>query len=636
MFRQILVHPEDRRWQNILWRSNRSESIQECRLSTVTYGTSPAPFLAIRTLLQLAEEGKSTHPEAAAILRSQVYVDDIFAGADTLGEATLRRDQLVSLLAGAGMQLGKWASNTVELLEGIEGLSEGKVSVDIDEIVSALGLKWSPNEDELRFKIDLPTLSVKITKRLVLSETARLFDPLGFLAPIIVVPKILMQDMWIEKSDWDVALLADLERRWLAFRDSLNQLSEIRIVRAVGVISTKNWSLHGFCDASKRAYAAAVYCVTSDGKSTLLMAKSKVAPVKTQSLSRLELCGAVLLARLTDFIIGQLKTKPKSISFWSDSQVVLDWLKSHPSRWPVFVANRVSKVLARFPRVTWSHVRSADNPADIATRGVTPSRLALSELWWHGPAWQGDEIPPSLSVASIEGSQAVASLVANEVEESSGKVESEALTRLRQISKYSKILRVLVVIFRWRLGLRVSSANRKRSIPMISRLLHLAPFIDKDEVLRVGGRLQNSVLTFKEKHPVILPADEPLVRRLVEYSHSITMHGGVALMRSYLDRFCWIVHVVRVKTAASEFKRPVIKLIKLPVDQELGVAIAQINGSATSFEDLQNFRGILYNNNKDTAINMGLIEHDIQIFKIFDKALQMVQEVLVKRFCIKP
>ena len=145
------------------------------------------------------------------------------------------------------------------------------------------------------------------------------------------------------KLGWDEPLPEDLRDRWLHFREALPQLSEIRISRWLGTSSRTEWHLHGFADASKRAYAAVVYAVIPSVSSRILMVKTQVAPVKVESIPRLELYGAVLLARLTKHLVDNLLQLPASTNFWSDSKVVLDWLKSHPSRWPTFIANRVSE-----------------------------------------------------------------------------------------------------------------------------------------------------------------------------------------------------------------------------------------------------------------------------------------------------
>ena len=149
--------------------------------------------------------------------------------------------------------------------------------------------------------------------------------------------------------------------------------------------------LHGFCDVSKRAYAACIYSrtVSADGctEVNLLVAKTKVEPVKAQIIPRLELLGAVLLTRLLIKVQSDLSLNDVSAYAWTDSEVVLAWLQGHSSRWPLFVAHRVAEVQEVLPCSQWKYVSSSQNPADQATRSALHKELQTSQLWWNGPSW---------------------------------------------------------------------------------------------------------------------------------------------------------------------------------------------------------------------------------------------------------
>ncbi|XP_014216260.1 uncharacterized protein LOC106645024 [Copidosoma floridanum] len=310
MIRQILVHPKDADWQRILWRKDSNQPSKDYRCTTATYGTASAPFLALRVMKQLAIDGAADYPDATAILQHTLYVDDLFTGADTVEEALRRRDQLIVLLGTAGMALSKWAANKPQLLSGLISTSTGVVNVKADEVISSLGLKWLPQENKFMFSVTETHSPCEVTKRLILSDIARLFDPLGWLAPMIVVAKIIMQDLWIDKVDWDAPTTQSLQARWLQFRANLSDVPRIRILRWINIKENDDWQLHGFADASQRAYAAAVYLVVPGSTPMLLVAKTKVAPTKVQSLPRLELCAATLLSRLTSYLLNSLHRPP--------------------------------------------------------------------------------------------------------------------------------------------------------------------------------------------------------------------------------------------------------------------------------------------------------------------------------------
>ena len=185
--------------------------------------------MAQRTLLQLTEHGSQTCPAASNILQHQIYVDDIFIGADSTLQAVDHRDQLIQLLATAGMRLGKWASNKPEMLEGLPSADIVQMPVNSGETVSILGLSWCPGSDTLTFQASSPPVTGTVSKRVILSHIAKLFDPLGFLSHVLIKAKILLQDLWLNKQDWDTPLNDDLLERWLDFHQSLPMVAEIQL-----------------------------------------------------------------------------------------------------------------------------------------------------------------------------------------------------------------------------------------------------------------------------------------------------------------------------------------------------------------------------------------------------------------------
>ena len=223
MFRQILIDPEDSNWQRILWRGSPSEEVREFRLLTVTYGTTSASFLALRVLKQLSEDEGRRLPIGANILRHHMYVDDACAGADTLEEAILSRDQLIAILPSTGMALDKWAANDMSLLPTTSTPTTQCLIGDRDPVsILAFGYKVQVASD--------PPVS---TKRGILSEVAKLYDALGWLSPVIVKAKILLQELWISGHDWDAIVGKKTQADWSELRSQLVLLEMLRLPRRI-------------------------------------------------------------------------------------------------------------------------------------------------------------------------------------------------------------------------------------------------------------------------------------------------------------------------------------------------------------------------------------------------------------------
>ncbi|UYV71900.1 hypothetical protein LAZ67_9000991, partial [Cordylochernes scorpioides] len=394
MYRQIRIHPEDADYQRILWRPSPEEPVVDYRLLTVTYGTTSAPFLAMRTLQQLAEDEGHNYPEASRVTLNDFYVDDLLTGAQTIAEAKELIDQLKDLMKKGGFHLRKWNSNCHEIVSHVEEINEEKkINLEKGAISKILGIVWDHVQDTFRVNITLP--EEVVTKRDLLSNIARIFDPLGFLSPTTVALKIIMQELWRSGTGWDEHIPNDIKEKWNNFRAELLKLGELSIPRYVWACEgDRDVQLHGFCDASSVAYSAVCYLrtVSLDGQVhiSMLAAKTRVAPCKSLTLPRLELCAALLLSQLYRSVIDSLKIDIGRAYLWSDSQISLSWIKSDPNRWKTFIHNRVVKIQQLSDRNSWRHVSGKDNPADCASRGIMPAALSGHTLWWQGPTWLKD------------------------------------------------------------------------------------------------------------------------------------------------------------------------------------------------------------------------------------------------------
>ncbi|XP_047994375.1 uncharacterized protein LOC125232665 [Leguminivora glycinivorella] len=357
-----------------------------------------APFLALRTLRQLAIDEAANFPLASQVLLNEVFVDDVVTGADTVEDALTLQHQLTSICKAGTFELRKWTSNSSEFLSHLNDDASNHddalilSALDTDTSVKVLGLKWNPKSDTFTYQTDkVANGSRKCTKRIMLAEIAKIYDPLGFLSPVTVFVKHLIQLLWASGSGWDAVPPQNISDLWFRFIDELPLLQDIALPRHV-LPSTHQVSLHGFSDASEKAYAACVYIRVVDPNGAisthLLIGKTKVAPLKRLTIPRLELCGAHLLSKLIKKVLTAYSSR---ISFdqvyaWSDSTITLAWLRSSPDKWRTYVSNRIAETTSNVPASQWHHVQSADNPADPASRGVLPSQLN-HQLWFTGPAW---------------------------------------------------------------------------------------------------------------------------------------------------------------------------------------------------------------------------------------------------------
>ncbi|XP_055542996.1 uncharacterized protein LOC129728573 [Wyeomyia smithii] len=392
MFRQRNVCPEDRPLQCILWRDSASEKAQTYELNTVTYGAKPAPFLATRTLHQLA---------SATI--HDTYMDDVITGVDSIETALELRIQLDEMMSRGGFRIRKWASNSPDVLKGLpeDGLAiralEG-INLDPDSSVKTLGLTWMPVPDTLKFSFAIPTLNDKLslTKRYVLSVIATLFNPLGLLGATITSAKMFMQRLWTLRDDggnplsWDQSLPPTVGEAWVKFQEQIPQLNELRIKRCVIIPQPVAVEIHCFSDASEKAYGACLYLKSinaeGDVRVHLLSSKSRIAPLKCQTIPRLELCGAELAAKLFEKVNGAIRLAARTY-FWTVSTCVLRWISARPTTWSTYMANRTAKTQTITECGQWWHVPGAQNPADLISRGILPAEILQNTFWWEGPDW---------------------------------------------------------------------------------------------------------------------------------------------------------------------------------------------------------------------------------------------------------
>ena len=388
------------------------------------FGATSSEFNATLGLRACADDGIGNFD--ADVIRSvhmNFYVDDYLMSVSDVPTAKSYIDQLQRLLAAGGFRLNQWMSSEREVLEAIEPSKQAGTVKEITDDTTlpcerALGVTWNVERDGFVIDVDLKSKAkdLPVTKRTILSIAATLFDPLGFVAPVTLMPKLLMQELCGQHLDWDEEAPTEIQEQWKSWLDDLPILKNICVPRCfkpkVFRDNLPN-KLHHFCNASENGYGAVSYLTMTDDQGEtricFVMGKSCLAPLKAMTIPRLELCRAVLAARLNEVFMQETDLKIDEVFFWCDSMTVLGYIRNTTSRHKSFVANRLAVIHDLTEVHQWHHIDDALNPADLASRGIPASDEERIQFWLQGPAFLCDEICPK--------SKAKFALINDELEE---------------------------------------------------------------------------------------------------------------------------------------------------------------------------------------------------------------------------
>ncbi|XP_060763802.1 uncharacterized protein LOC132872763 [Neoarius graeffei] len=582
MFHQFHVKKEDQDYLRFLWWDSGNLEAQPSvyRMKVHLFGAASSPGCANFGLKHIAATGRSSvSQDTVRFIQRNFYVDDGLTSTETKDQAIQLVKEARDLCNMGKLHLHKFVSNCKEVLDTIPEKERAEGTKDLDlafggsQVERALGVQWCVASDQFQFKVAVK--DNPLTRRGVLSTVASLYDPLGFVAPYILIGKQILQQMCRGMLDWDDVLPEDLKPLWESWLMDLIHLADISISRCYtpkGFI-VKHYELHHFSDASTSGYGVCSYlrAVSTTGKvhCSLVMAKARVAPTKVTTIPRLELSAAVTAVRISDLLKKELEIDFLHEFFWTDSKVVIGYINNDARRFHVFVANRVQRIKQSTEPAQWRYVASEDNPADYASRGLAAQQLKVSN-WFTGPAflWQ-KELPPEdamvgeISSADPEVKEAYAhNTQANE--------DVSLLDRIHKFSDWSRLVRAVA-----RLTRRVKQAKglpqrsseattleeRRAAELMLIRMVQrdsfaqeiqylrhcngertevmnklqkLSPFLDEEGVLRVGGRLTHAALHPHVKHPAILPRDSYLSSLLIKHYHERVHHQGRALTMNEL------------------------------------------------------------------------------------------------------
>ncbi len=386
MYLRIRIHPHDR--DHLRFVILRGEDIVHARFKSLAFGLKPAPFMAMWCCQESARMQKEKYPMGAKALLQDLYVDDTVTGCASVQEARTTANQMKMIMEHGGFASHKWVSSHPDALKDIPPDVRSS-----EEIVGVLGMKWDVNRDVLLL---MPSLDIskmeKVTKRMLLSTTARIFDVTGLLSPVWTLPKVWIQELWTLKKEWDEEVDGELGKEIRKWNNELKELANFKKSRCIVPPGFKPKRIAGFADSSTKAYATAIYLISENKEkalhSSLCFAKARVKPLSMEdddkvTIVRLELMAALITARATRFVMDSLDLTDYHL--FSDSQINLYRLLQNPNEYKVWTAVRLQEILSLSNADNWYYCPTALNPADLNSRGTTFNQLIRNDLWWKGP-----------------------------------------------------------------------------------------------------------------------------------------------------------------------------------------------------------------------------------------------------------
>jgi hypothetical protein len=585
-FLMIAIEERDRDVLRFLWvddAKKESPKIKLLRFARVVFGVSCSPFLLNATVNHHMEAYRNEDPLFVEKFQSSIYVDDVTLGSEDVMTTYELYIKSKLRLSQAGFKLRKFVSNSQELRRLVK-LNEQSLEDEITddgETHKILGIIWNFTHDSLLFDVDCVAHkmdALEPTKRNVVSLTAKFFDPLGIVSPVTVLFKIFFQELCVSGVNWDDTLTEEQLERWNQLKKSLGGPRTLIIPRLyfeTPLSSLENPQLIGFCDASRRAYAAVVYVrAIVDGtiQVKFVAAKTRIAPLKEITIPRLELLAAVLLSKLIVNVRAALESELSldNLICYSDSTVTLYWIYGHNREWKQFVENRTKTIRRLVPPHSWRHCPGECNPADIPSRGLTFTELLSSDLWLRGPdLLYTMEVHDDAVVGEMpeecarEVKKNVTLLLA---EGSAIKQRIGLLMECKDFSSLHRLLRVTGLVIKFiRLISSKNSELKINSIPLgntdIARLYWIQEAqiqltqdpkfelwrrqfnvsLDEQQIWRCNTRMSNSRLISSAKNPALLHKKHPLIKLIVENAHIRTLHGGVKDTLTELRSAYWLI-----------------------------------------------------------------------------------------------
>ena len=428
---------------------------------------------------------------------------------------------------------------------------------------------------------------------------------MGLLVPFLLKPKLLLRELWRLDVGWDEVIDDKMLAIWIRWQEMSKFLSLIRIDRCFNLHTSpiSEIQLHLFADASELAFGPVAYLRFSYKDNThscsLVTSKSKLAPLKTITLPRLELNAAVTAVRLFQNIIFDIDLPVERTIFWSDSTLVLQYINNTSHRFKTFVANRVTEILEKSSSDQWKHVPGTSNPADLITRGVDDPRSLMETnkngiSWFQGPSflcededkWPEIELPAlDVTDSEIKHTPVLVALGLTKQSDSNEQDDKppsnpkqhaiiDPECRFSSWTKFARVvgwvrrflhnkfaepadvrkgelsceeiesaeMRIIKLVQNDTFRDEISTLHRKGVLPTKHKLSPLSPYVDGQGFLRVGGRLRNARIPAAARNQMILPKDHHVTHLLILHDHRRNGHVGREHVLANLREKFWIVN----------------------------------------------------------------------------------------------
>ncbi|XP_067945389.1 uncharacterized protein [Watersipora subatra] len=375
--------------------------------------------------------------------------------------------------------------------------------------------------------------------------------------------KYIQQRVTAAELDWDAPIPTEEKLEWERWLEDLKTIDKISIKRCMkkAGMDVQTTQIHVFNDASLKGYGACCYLrqVGKDGTvhTMLLFGKSRVAPLKPVTIPRLELQAAVIAVRISKLVSRELKLSFEEMYFWCDSQIVLGYIANESKRFHMYVANRIHEIHQNSTPSQWHYVKSKDNPADMASRGASVDEL-INSSWLSGPDFlkehdvkaykeandvirKVEEHDPEVKPVKVLKTSAAAPNIAhkflkystfNELVKSLAILQKSVRKKTwKSVSATAEDMQeaeVLAIKRTQEMSFQeeIQTLKENKSVTKDSTIAKLNPYLDKQSILRVGGRLHRADITTNEKCPMIVPKYSHLAKLLVRHHHHRIHHLG--------------------------------------------------------------------------------------------------------------